>query len=106
LKDPDSGELLPFQGPEHYAHHKLGHGLPLGESMLYTRLGTTSTCSLTLCFPFADVSPELVRYVGSVQQRLPFKLSAKQWARWQRNAAGSAYYARRITMVHESRSGF
>jgi len=104
LKDPDSGKLLPFQGPEYYAHQTLGHGLPLGESMLYTRLGTKSTCSLTLCLPFSDVSPELIRYVGALQQRLPFKLSERCWARWQLNAKGSAYYARKIRVVHESRS--
>jgi len=99
LKDPDSGQLLPFQGAEYYAHQKLGHELPLGESRLYARLGTKSTCALTLCLPFANVSPELVRCVGAVQQRLPFKLSAKCWARWQLNAAGTAYYARKISVM-------
>jgi hypothetical protein len=76
--------------------------LPLGESMLYTQLGTKSTCSLTLCFLSCDVSPELVRYISAVQQRLPFKLSARCWARWQLNAAGSAYYARKTSVMKES----
>jgi len=97
LKDPDSGVRLPFQGAEYYAHQTLGDGRPLGESMLYARLGAKSTCSLTLCFPFADVSAEFVRCAGGIQRRLPFKLSAKHWARWQLNAAGRAYYARRIS---------
>jgi hypothetical protein len=99
LKDPDSGEVLPFQGPEHYGHQTLGHQLPLGVSMLYARLAARSTCSLTLCLPFTDVSPELMRCVVALQHRLPFKLSEKHWARWQLNAAGSAYYSRKIRMM-------
>jgi hypothetical protein len=99
LKDPDSGELLPFQDADAYGHQELRHGLPLGESILYARLGATSTCSLTLCLPYVEVSSELLRLAGALQRRLPFKLSAKHWARWQLNSTGRAYYARKVSVA-------
>jgi len=99
MKDPDSGELLPFQSAESYGRQELRHGLPLGESILYARLGARSTCSLTLCLPYVGVSHELLRVVGAVQRRLPFELSARHWARWQLNSTGSSYYARKVTVT-------
>jgi hypothetical protein len=99
LKDPDSGERLPFQDADAYGHQELRNGLPLGESILYARLGAKSTCSLTMCLPYVDVSSELLRLAGALQKRLPFKLSAKRWALWRLNSAGSSYYARKVSVT-------
>jgi hypothetical protein len=99
LKDPRSGAVLPFQGPEHYGHQEYGHQLPFGVSVLYARLSVKSTCSLLLCLPFGEVSDELQQYVATLQQRLPFKLSAKHWSRWQLNAAQTRYYSRKVSVV-------
>lgn len=99
LKDSESGELLPFQDAESYGHQQLRHGLLLGESILYARLGLKSTCSLTLCLPYVDVSSEFLRLAGAIQRRLPFTLSAKHWTRWQLNSTGRSYYARKVSVT-------
>jgi len=99
LKDPESGAVLPFQSAELYGNQELRHRLRLGESMLYARLGVKSTCSLTLCLPYVDVSPELRRLAGALQRHVPFKLSAAHWARWQLNSAGRSYYARKVSVA-------
>jgi hypothetical protein len=99
LKDPDSGEVLPFQSAELYGQQELRHGLRLGDSIMYARLGVKSTCLLTLCLPYVDVSSELLRLVGALQGHLPFKLSVKHWSRWQLNSTGRSYYARKVSVA-------
>jgi hypothetical protein len=72
--------------------------LPLGLSLIYLRLANPSTCALFLSLPFDEGTPELQAYVRRVQASLPFKLSAKHWARWQLNAQGTKYYKRKTSM--------
>jgi hypothetical protein len=99
LRDPDSGEVFPFQGAEVYGGQEAGWKLPLGESSLYLRLANSSACFLVPSLPFSAVNPTVRAYVARLESALPFRLSPKQWARWQLNAQGTRYHKRRITFA-------
>jgi hypothetical protein len=98
LKKPDSGDVLPLQGQDAYGGQEANWKLPLGESSLYLRLATRSTCFLFLSMPFPDPTSDVQAYVTQLQSALPFRLSPKQWARWQLNAQRTRYYKCRITL--------
>jgi hypothetical protein len=99
LRDPRSGDVLPFQGTEHYSGQKYGGGVPLGLSRLYSRLSDRSTWALCLSLPFTQVSEELRTYLVALRDYLPFRLSATHWTRWQLNAEGTRYYPRKVKVV-------
>ena len=99
LRDPRSGDILPFQGTEYYGGHEYGFRMPLGLSRLHLRLSERSTWALVLCLPFTHVSEELRTYVATFQNYLPFELSPRHWSRWQLNARHTHYYARKVKVV-------
>jgi hypothetical protein len=99
LRDPRSGDVLPFQGTEYYSGQKYAGDVPLGLSRLYSRLSDRSTWALCLSLPFTQVSEELRTYLVALRDYLPFRLSATHWTRWQLNAEGTRYYPRKVKVV-------
>lgn len=100
LKDPATGEVLPWQDPACYGNTPSPvSGVPLGESGWYVRLGPRTTCSLCLSLPFEEAGEEAVALAGRLQEHLPFKLSPHHWTRWQFNKAGTGYYARKVVVT-------
>jgi len=96
LRDPDSREVFPYQGPEFYANWNTGWDR-LGTSVVTLSLGRRSTCGLFVCFPFTELTPDVRDYIGRFEASLPFRLSRKTWSRWLLNKAGTGYYNRRIS---------
>ncbi|HET7744557.1 MAG TPA: hypothetical protein VFK76_07425 [Gaiellaceae bacterium] len=99
LCDPATGQAFPGQDPELYGHQDAGGGRLLGQSSIYLRLSTTSTCALFLSLSFPEVTPTLSSYIERLGSRLPFDLSRKHWSRWQLNAEGTRYYNRKISVT-------
>jgi hypothetical protein len=101
LRDPLSGEVLPYQGGEYYPPGGSIEGIvPIGLSSLFLRLSAEgSTCGLVMCLPFEEVTDDLRTYIGVLQERLPFKLSSKHWSRRALNQKHTAYYARRVNVL-------
>jgi hypothetical protein len=98
LKDPRTGEVLPFQDRALYGNQPFGRA-GLGRSAFYSRLSDHSTCSIDLCLPFEQVSEDVREYVAAVASRLPFALSSRHWTRLHLNAAGTRYVGRRVTVL-------
>jgi len=101
VRDPLSGEVLPYQGEEHYKPVGSIQGVvPIGLSSLFLRLSSQgSTCGLVMCLPFEEATDDLRACVGRLRERLPFKLSSKHWSRWSLNKKRTAYYARKIDVL-------
>jgi hypothetical protein len=97
LRDPGSGEVFPYQGPEFYANWNTGWDR-LGTSLVTLSLGRRSTCGLFVCFPFTERTAEVRDYIRRFEASLPFRLSKKTWSRWLLNKAGTGYYHRRISV--------
>ena len=104
LRDPRTGEALPFQGACCYGNQDLdGYGVvALGESRMLLRLATKPTCSVVLSLPFEDISTELSEYVHQIQMRLPFGMSSKHWTRWQLNRSRTGYYPQKVCLLQET----
>jgi hypothetical protein len=100
LRDPSTGEILPWQGHEYYPQqdYLLGHA-PFGLSYISAQISRESTCAITLMLPFEDVTDEVRRIASDLDAHLPFRLSPKQWSRWQLNKAETSYYARKVTVL-------
>jgi hypothetical protein len=98
LRDPETGQLFPAQGPDLYGGQEADWKLRLGQSRAYLRLSHRSTCALFLSLPFPDVTPDVLAFVRQVQQALPFRLSPAAWSRWQLNRQGTQYYKRRLAL--------
>jgi hypothetical protein len=100
LRDPRSGEVLPWQGHEHYPQQAYLLGVvPFGLSRMYAQVSQESRCSITLALPFEDVTDAVRQLAADLDAHLPFRLSHKQWTRWQLNKGGTAYYPRRVSVL-------
>jgi hypothetical protein len=95
VRDPESGDIFPFQGPDYYGGHSTGWD-PLGISYITPNLGRRCTCGLFLSFPFTELTPSVRDYIRRFDAALPFPLSKKTWSRWQLNKAGTGYNKRRV----------
>ncbi len=98
LRQPGTSELLPFQGPEHYLSQQVGQEYRLGESLVYIRLSTRSTFFAFFSLPFVEPDESFRGYATFLQSALPFRLSQKHWVRWQLNAKGTSFYARKLSV--------
>lgn len=100
LRDPRTGDVLPFQGADDYLGYDFSHGYGslLGESTLYARFARRTTVSVVLCLPFESVTPEARALASELQARLPFKMSPKQWTLWELNRKGTGYRPHKVAL--------
>lgn len=99
FRDPDSGKVFPFQGFEIYDTRGYWREHAIGMSSIFLRLSEKSTCVLLLTLPFPEPSEAVVAFVAKIQERLPFRLSAKHWKWWRMNKKGTGYYDRRVDVL-------
>ncbi|MEB4615133.1 hypothetical protein [Leucobacter sp. M11] len=96
LADPATG--TPYDGIDADAFGGFavdGYGRLLGASAVRATFGTTaSSLSLWLAFPGDE---RLHDAAVTVQQHLPFRLSARHWRRWHATTDGQSYRATKIT---------
>ena len=88
ILDPQTGQVLPGQDPQHFAGTEYEWRIPLGTSGLRLMLDNTARLGIELCIPNAD-SQLLDRVVPWLQDQLPCKLSPKQWRSWTPTKSGS-----------------
>jgi hypothetical protein len=103
LIDPETREVFANQGSAVYGH-QTDAGSLLGESSLGVFLGNPSTCGMFLSLPFPDVSEAAIAYIARLDAALPFRLSARHWARWQLDRSGTHYYKRHVAISVPGRS--
>lgn len=60
-------------------------------SQLFLRLGSKSTISAWLAFPFGELNDKNKEYLQSVVNKLPFTASDKHWRLWRKSAKGEWY---------------
>ena len=87
---------LPYQNKEHYLEFEVGYQLPLGQSLVYSRIAETTTASLIVSLPFEEVSADAKRLAGEIQTHFPCRLSSKHWKIWRLTKKGDSYVGRKI----------
>lgn len=95
LLDPLTGRAIPGQDRERYGGVEYEWGVPLGTSRLRLILHNRALVAIELCIPNVE-DALLARIVPFLQQRLPFKFSAKQWRAWTPTKTGSFRSRRRF----------
>jgi hypothetical protein len=88
ILDPATGRPLPGQDPQRFGGVEYEWSVPLGTSRMRLILNTHAVLAVELCIPGAD-DDVLQRVVPWLQDRLPCKLSPKQWRAWTPTRSGS-----------------
>jgi hypothetical protein len=90
-----SGGVIPGQDPELFGRFQTPSGILLGQSSARLILQARISLGLTLSVPNTS-DDELRAMVPWLEEKLPMRLSTKQWTRWTVTRSGNSYRGRKV----------